>query len=102
MVHSLRRYYPDEMEVLRWLSMGETDVVRDLVRQKPSLLNHLVGYGVVRASDLTITIPTFDRWLFMQQGRGCPGRCGISVAVRVDGYAVRSVSASSVGIGLGW
>lgn len=68
MVHSLRRYYPDEMEVLGWLSIGETDVVRDLVRQKPSLLNHLIGYGVVRTSDLTITIPTFDRWLFMQQG----------------------------------
>ena len=67
MVQSLRRYYPDELELLKWISIGEADVVREVTHREPSLLNHLAGYGVVDQDSLTISIPAFDRWLFLQQ-----------------------------------
>lgn len=63
MVQSLRRYYPDELEVLKWLARGDDGLARALVADEPQILNHLVGYGVVDKETLSISVPAFHAWL---------------------------------------
>jgi hypothetical protein len=63
MVQSLRRYYPDELEVLAWLAAGEDALARAILTDEPRILNHLAGYGVVDADTLTISVPAFHEWL---------------------------------------
>jgi len=52
MVQSLRRYYPDELEVLKIIASGDKEFARSLLRDDASILNHLVGYGVVDSTSL--------------------------------------------------
>jgi hypothetical protein len=63
MVQSLRRYYPDELEVLRVIASGDKEFARSLLRDDASILNHLVGYGVVDQATLEISVPAFRAWL---------------------------------------
>lgn len=63
MLQSLKRYYPEELEVLKLLGTGETDFVRELVDHDATLLNHLAGYGVVDRNTLGISVPAFAAWL---------------------------------------
>lgn len=63
MVDSLRRYYPDELEVLRVLASGDQVFGSELVEEDPNLRNHLVGYGVLDNESLSIANPSFRRWL---------------------------------------
>jgi hypothetical protein len=63
MVQSLRRYYPDEFDLLRLVAAGELDFAAEFAQQNPAILNHLSGYGVLRRAPLRIGIPVFERWL---------------------------------------
>lgn len=62
-VFGLKRYYPDELDLLLMIAAGEIDFASDLIDDNPRLLKHLVGYGVVEPRDLSISIPVFGRWL---------------------------------------
>lgn len=66
MVHSLNRYYPDELEVLRLLAAGEIEFATELVDDEPSILSHLRGYGVIESERLEISLPAFASWLRTQ------------------------------------
>jgi hypothetical protein len=63
MVQSLRRYYPDELEVLKIIASGDKQFARSLLHDDPSILNHLVGYGVLDQKTLEISVPAFRAWL---------------------------------------
>ena len=63
MIQSLRRYYPDELEVLKIISSGDKEFAQSLLRDDPSSLNHLVGYGVLDQGTLEISVPAFRAWL---------------------------------------
>jgi hypothetical protein len=63
MVQSLRRYYPDELEVLKIIASGDKEFARSLLRDDASILNHLVGYGVVDSTSLEVSVPAFRAWL---------------------------------------
>ena len=63
MIQSLRRYYPDELEVLKIIAGGDREFARSLLRDDPSILNHLVGYGVLDQTSLEISVPAFREWL---------------------------------------
>ena len=43
----LENYYPDEYVMLESLALGETERFQELVRDYPSYVNHLLGYGVI-------------------------------------------------------
>ena len=62
MVQSLRKYYPDELEVLRLLATGEREFAKEIMDGEPAILNHLVGYGVVNQSNLRLAAPAFQDW----------------------------------------
>ena len=62
MVQSLRRYYPDELDVLRLLATGETAFAKEIMDGEPSVLNHLTGYGVVDESSLRLAVPALQDW----------------------------------------
>ncbi len=62
-VVGLKRYYPEELEVLFLISSGDIEFASELVDENPDLLRHLVGYGVVDERDLSISIPVFADWL---------------------------------------
>jgi hypothetical protein len=63
MVQSLTKYYPDELEVLRWLASGEGDLARAMLADDSRVLNHLAGYGVIDAETLKISVPALAAWL---------------------------------------
>jgi hypothetical protein len=63
MVHSLAKYYPDELEILRLIAAGDVAFARDLVDEDPGLLNHLVGYGVLERGSLELCVPALASWL---------------------------------------
>jgi serine/threonine-protein kinase len=63
MVGSLRRYYPDEFELLRLVAAGELEFATEYAAQNPAFLNHLSGYGVLTQDPLRIAMPVFGRWL---------------------------------------
>jgi hypothetical protein len=67
MVQSLRRYYPDEFEFLKLVASGDRDFAREFADLDTSMVNHLVGYGVIDPSSMTIAIPVFGRWLRLHQ-----------------------------------
>jgi serine/threonine-protein kinase len=67
MVHSLRRYYPEEFEFLRIVAAGDQAFVREYADAHSTTLNHLVGYGVLHPTTLSLRIPVFARWLRMTQ-----------------------------------
>jgi hypothetical protein len=43
----LQHYYPDEYSMLEYLALGETDRFRNLIRDYPNYVNHLLGYGII-------------------------------------------------------
>jgi hypothetical protein len=63
MVHSLKRYYPDELDVLKLIATDEISFARELIAEEPTVLNHLVGYGVVDRESLALCVPAFRGWL---------------------------------------
>lgn len=63
MVQSLRRYYPDELTVLKMIAGGEKEFARELIREDAATLNHLIGYGVLDEDSFDISVPAFARWL---------------------------------------
>jgi hypothetical protein len=67
MVHSLARYYPDELDVLKLVAQRENQFARELVNDNPAILNHLAGYGVVDRETLRISVPAFAAWLRVHQ-----------------------------------
>jgi hypothetical protein len=69
MVQSLQRYYPEELEVLKIIASGDKEFARGLLRDDPSTLNHLVGYGVVDQATLEISVPAFHAWLSSSSAR---------------------------------
>jgi serine/threonine-protein kinase len=68
MTQSLRRYYPDELEVLKIIANGDTEFARNLLREDSSTLNHLVGYGVLDHETLSVSVPAFQDWLSRSTG----------------------------------
>lgn len=64
-VDSLKRHYPDELDVLSAAAEGDKAFVRDWCAENPEAINHLVGYGVMDYDDLTIRIPALASWLEM-------------------------------------
>lgn len=70
MVQSLRRYYPDELEVLTIIASGDKDFARSLLLEDPTTLNHLVGYGVLDEATLDISVPAFRDWLASSAAAG--------------------------------
>ncbi|MCA1704638.1 MAG: hypothetical protein LC808_15800, partial [Actinobacteria bacterium] len=67
MIQSLRRYYPDELDLLTIIASGDIQFAVDLVEQTPSLLNHLAGYGVIDGETFEISIPVMRRWLSLHR-----------------------------------
>lgn len=63
MVQSLRRYYPDELSVLKLIAEGDKEFARELLQEDAATLNHLVGYGVLDPDTLDISLPAFAAWL---------------------------------------
>jgi hypothetical protein len=63
MVQSLRRYYPDELTVLKLIAAGDKDFAQQLLQDDATTLNHLVGYGVLNPDTLDISLPAFAAWL---------------------------------------
>jgi hypothetical protein len=68
MVQSLRKYYADEFEVLRLIATGDQGFATELLDADPTLVNHLVGYGVLKESTLSIPNAAFRRWLRLSDG----------------------------------
>jgi hypothetical protein len=67
MILSLRRYYPDELDLMAIIADGDLDFASDLIEQQPLLHNHLKGYGVIDAKHLGIGIPVLEQWLKLQR-----------------------------------
>lgn len=63
MTSSLRRYYPEEWEVLRVLASGDQQLATELLDDDPTILNHLAGYGVVDRQTISIRNLAFRKWL---------------------------------------
>jgi hypothetical protein len=68
MVQSLRRYYPEEFELLSILATGDASFAREYAEAHPNTLNHLSGYGVVDRNTLGLSIPVFAEWLRAHPG----------------------------------
>lgn len=66
MVDSLRRYYPEEFDLLELLVAGDAEFVGAWRSVQPDAFNHLVAYGIVDQGP-AIAIPAFARWLRAQQ-----------------------------------
>lgn len=49
----LVKFYPDEYEMLKFLSLGDYENFDYFVREDPSMVNHLLGYGIIKQSDET-------------------------------------------------
>jgi hypothetical protein len=62
-VSSLRRYYPQELDLLEMLASEDRAGMAELVDSFPSETNHLVGCGVLDAKTFRIGIPVFKTWL---------------------------------------
>ena len=60
---SLRRYYPEEFELLRLAAGGDVSAVDEWRVAYPDAFNHLEGYGIFDAQHVLITIPALERWL---------------------------------------
>jgi hypothetical protein len=67
MVVSLRRYYPEELDVLEVIASQDFAFANELVEENPSVLHHLIGYGVVDAETMRLSIPVLERWLRVRQ-----------------------------------
>jgi hypothetical protein len=76
MLHSLQRYYPDELEVLGLLASGDRDFAGELLAEEPRILNHLAGYGVVDRETLKASVPAFAVWLRSQSRYGAATSSG--------------------------
>jgi hypothetical protein len=68
MMESLRRYYPEEIDVLKVIAAGDKVFTQELLSDDPGILNHLTGYGVVDPDSLTIAVPAFAAWLRVHAG----------------------------------
>lgn len=51
MIQILKEHYPDEHEMLRMLACGESDQFAALADDNASYTRHLIGYGLVEASE---------------------------------------------------
>ena len=47
----LRQFYEDEYEMLKLLACGETEAFEYFVREDQSMVNHLIGYGLISQND---------------------------------------------------
>ena len=63
MIQSLRRYYPEELEVLQVVADGDQVFATELLEDDHALVTHLAGYGVLDPLHLSISIPAFRKWL---------------------------------------
>lgn len=49
----LAQFYVDEYEMLKFLALGDTETFKFYINEDPSMINHLLGYGLVRRNDQT-------------------------------------------------
>ncbi len=70
MIDSLRRYYPNELEVLDVVAEGDQVFASELLEDDRTLVNHLSGYGVLDPERLSISIPAFRKWLRLRSAAG--------------------------------
>lgn len=63
MTDSLRRYYGEELEILRLVVAGERQAAREWRDEFPDAVNHLVGYGVLDPDWMSVRVPVLERWL---------------------------------------
>lgn len=47
----LLEFYPDEFEMLKLLAIGDKDTFDYFVQEDASMINHLIGYGLIRRID---------------------------------------------------
>lgn len=47
----LKQFYPDEYEMLNYLAVEDYDTFSFYVSQDPSIVGHLIGYGLIRNND---------------------------------------------------
>jgi hypothetical protein len=43
----LEAWYPDEFQMLTWLSIGEVDTFKGLAEKAPQYVSHLIHYGII-------------------------------------------------------
>lgn len=46
----LENWYPDEFQMLTWLSIGETGTFKGLAEKAPEYISHLLNYGIIEKS----------------------------------------------------
>lgn len=47
----LMRFYPDEYEMLKFLSLGDYENFNYFISEDPSMVTHLLGYGIIKQSE---------------------------------------------------
>jgi hypothetical protein len=47
----LRDFYPDEYEMLKYLSQGDTDTFNEFAKDNVNFTKHLIGYGLIQKSN---------------------------------------------------
>lgn len=61
----LENHYPDEFQLLQYLALGDVKTFKEFAALSPELINHLIGYGIVKkvGDDYEIRIESVQEYL---------------------------------------